>query len=78
MLSQYGLAMPVMDGRECLERLLHLDPGARVLLTTGHGGQQARLAHPREKQPEVLRKPYDLAQLLNQIRRSLASRGEPR
>ncbi|MFH1034900.1 MAG: PAS domain S-box protein [Pseudomonadota bacterium] len=65
------LAMPVMDGQTCLERLHQCHPQARVLVVTGHGPQRVSWGrepcHPRQ----VLRKPYSLAQLLCHVRQVL-------
>ncbi len=65
------LAMPVMDGRECLERLLELDPAARVLVTTGHGGDPNERDRLLKDTLGILRKPYDMTQLLTMIRQAL-------
>jgi PAS domain S-box-containing protein len=65
------LAMPVMDGHECLGRLALLHPEAKVLVTTGHGGNQGEDGFPCQNARGVLRKPYNLMQLLSQVRRVL-------
>jgi PAS domain S-box-containing protein len=61
------LAMPVMDGKQCLDRIFEIDPDARVIYATGYGGEQeeAALDNPRVK--SVLRKPFDLNALLRQV-----------
>ncbi len=65
------LAMPVLDGLACLERLLALDPRARVLLATGHIGEKG----PEDTTPRgvagMLRKPFDLQMLLREVARAL-------
>jgi CheY-like chemotaxis protein len=65
------LAMPVMDGHECFERLSALHPGAKVLVTTGHGGEPGEGGLLGGNSRGVLRKPYNLTQLLSQVRRAL-------
>ncbi len=65
------LAMPVMDGLECLRRLRRQHPSAKVLVTSGYGGEVAT-SFPLEARPQgVLAKPYDLPSLLERVRRVL-------
>ena len=65
------LAMPVMDGRQFLERLAPIDPGARVLVTTGHAGRLEGLERYRPLLRAVLRKPFDLNRLAREVARAL-------
>jgi PAS domain S-box-containing protein len=66
------LAMPVMDGEKCLTRLLEMDPAARVLVATGHGGEQAAMDKLEGRVVGVLKKPFDLQTLLAEVARLLA------
>lgn len=70
-LVMLDLAMPVMDGRECMARILELDPKARVLIATG-GPMDAR---DRDEIPPgalgVLQKPFRLEALLESVREAL-------
>ncbi|MFH1033564.1 MAG: PAS domain S-box protein [Pseudomonadota bacterium] len=69
------LAMPVMDGEEFLARLLARHPRAKVILTTGHGGDSSG-QHPLLKQTRGrLLKPFDLRALLQMVARVLAQDG---
>lgn len=65
------LAMPVMDGPECLERLLTMDPDVRVLIASG-------LLEDREEgntlPPEVrgiIRKPFHIEALAIELKKAL-------
>ncbi len=65
------MAMPVMDGQEFLRRLLEMDPGAKVLVSTG-----AALAKENEDIKSagavgVLEKPFQLQLLLKSVREAL-------
>ena len=62
------LIMPVMEGTQCMEELLKVNPNAKILLTSGYAtGEQA-------KQPIVARakgsvvKPYRAKEILRTIR----------
>ncbi|MBI4798022.1 MAG: PAS domain S-box protein [Desulfarculus sp.] len=68
------LAMPVMDGQRCLELLLEMDPAARVLVATGHGGDESSLSALEGRAAGVLRKPFDLTTLLTQVAELLDGR----
>ncbi len=65
------LAMPVMDGKECLDRLLALDPRARVILATGHAGEASADQAWQQKAKAILLKPFDLRSLLTTVRGAL-------
>ncbi|MFH1058681.1 MAG: PAS domain S-box protein [Pseudomonadota bacterium] len=69
------LAMPVMDGNECMGRLRELQPEVKVLVATGHGGEQAGISLQKHEPSGVLFKPYDLSQLLAGVRRALDGPG---
>ena len=58
--------MPVMDGLEAIDRMRELSPGVRVLVMTGTGRD---LNVPG---CQLLRKPFSLAQLSEQVGRALA------
>jgi PAS domain S-box-containing protein len=65
------LAMPVMDGRECLLRLRHDHPGIKVLLASGHGKSQLSPEDIRAHTLGVLAKPYDLSRLIQMVAAAL-------
>jgi len=65
------LAMPVMDGYQCLQRLARLDPKARVLVATGQPTMPDELEPYRPLVRGELRKPFDLNNLGREIARTL-------
>ena len=61
------LTMPVMDGRQVLRQLRVIDPGVRVVLSSGFSEHD--LAVRGEAGDEVfLQKPYMLGELLETVR----------
>ncbi len=60
------LTMPVMDGKECLEHLLKMDPHARIIIATANKGE-ARSKIIMQKAKKILIKPIDHAALLQEI-----------
>ena len=63
------LLMPVMDGQECLEEILRIDPKAKVIIATGvpANNKQIRLAIDSGAKV-VVHKPYDMTEMLKMIR----------
>ncbi|MBU1741007.1 MAG: PAS domain S-box protein, partial [Proteobacteria bacterium] len=66
------MAMPVMGGPECLDRLIEMDPGVRVLIVTGHDGQPGQDLLSRTI--GVLHKPFDLIRLRHEIAQAMADK----
>jgi len=66
------LAMPGMSGIELVDRLRRRCPGLRVLLVSGHGGEQ--LADGRTSELPFLSKPFSPARLARKIRAVLDQR----
>jgi CheY-like chemotaxis protein len=61
------LSMPGMDGEACLEELLKIDPGVRVLISSGHNLDElndsvAKTIHG------VIQKPYQIRELASRVR----------
>lgn len=71
------IAMPVMDGKECLSRLLELDPEARVLISTGGPLPLEEASSQWQGAVGTLYKPFQLRELLETVRNALVSKGEP-
>ncbi|MCB2186191.1 MAG: PAS domain S-box protein [Deltaproteobacteria bacterium] len=67
------LSMPVMDGRQCLAELWQVDPGARVIVATGHIADHRELPGLGLEVTGVLGKPFDLAELLQEVHQALAT-----
>jgi DNA-binding NtrC family response regulator len=71
------LAMPRVSGREALQKLLHLDPGVRVLFASGYAAEQVA----PEEQRQVLgfvAKPYRPEELIRLVRHALEGTGSRR
>jgi CheY-like chemotaxis protein len=69
------LNMPVMDGRQCLDRLLGLDPGARVMLATGHAAEE--LGPWSGRLAGLVYKPVGVGNLLDSVARALSDISQP-
>jgi len=65
------MIMPEMDGRECLRRLLGIDPDTRVLTASGHTVGSTLDTLLREGALGVVEKPYSLHDLSAAVRRAL-------
>ena len=65
------LVMPGMGGKQCIEALLKMDPGVKVVIASGYTvnghAKEALDAGARG----FIRKPYELRQMLNEVRRVL-------
>jgi signal transduction histidine kinase/CheY-like chemotaxis protein/HAMP domain-containing protein len=57
------LIMPVMDGRQTLEAILRIDPGARVIISTGYSGEEDVETLKTLGASAVLSKPYTFDRL---------------
>jgi len=63
--------MPGMGGRQCLERLLRIDPGARVLIASGYALDAAIQEAIDAGARGFVKKPYELQTMLETVRRIL-------
>ena len=72
------LTMPYMDGEETFQRLRHLDPQVRVVMTSGY--TETAMAARFSGQPRCgfLPKPYTLEGLTRCLREALGESGEAR
>ena len=61
------LAMPVMGGEEALKRLEAIDPGVKVLLTSGYNEHDSITDFTRDKILGFIQKPYQSQQLIKAI-----------
>jgi len=69
--NKIDLIMPGMGGRKCLEKLLKINPRARVLIASGYS-----VDGPTKKALEAgakgfISKPYDIKQMLKVVRETL-------
>ena len=67
------LAMPEMDGGTCLRGILDVDPGAKILITTGYGEDDLPEGLPKEAIQGMLTKPFDFRTLLKKVGESLTN-----
>ncbi|HET9949924.1 MAG TPA: sigma-54 dependent transcriptional regulator [Longimicrobiales bacterium] len=67
--------MPGMDGLEVLSRLREDDPGAVVVMISGHGTIETAVEATRNGAYDFLEKPLDTDRLLVTLRRALELRG---
>lgn len=66
------LVMPKMSGQVCLERLLKIDPKAKVIISTGLSPNDERVALAiRSGAKASIHKPYDMDEILNLVRDTL-------
>lgn len=63
------LNMPVMDGRQCLESLLGMDPRAKVMLATGSPAEE--LGSWSRRLAGLVTKPVGVSTLLQCVARAL-------
>jgi signal transduction histidine kinase/CheY-like chemotaxis protein len=61
------LGMPGMGGRECLEKLLEIDAGTRVIITTGFGTRSEEQEMTRAGARGFLAKPAKMSEILRKI-----------
>ena len=66
------LTMPQMDGQETFRELRTLDPGVRVVMSSGYTEQEATAHFSDEYLAGFLQKPYTMAELIEQLRAVLS------
>jgi PAS domain S-box-containing protein len=65
------LTMPKLDGVGALERILRIEPGAKVILSSGYDEREATQRIPKGVLAGFIRKPYGLKQLRSALERAL-------
>jgi CheY-like chemotaxis protein len=70
------LSMPGWSGGETLKRLREIDPGVRVILSSGYGPEEARGRFGAGAPAGFIQKPYRPEQLMAEIHRCLHPAGE--
>jgi two-component system, cell cycle sensor histidine kinase and response regulator CckA len=71
------LIMPEMGGKECLERLLKIDSSAKTLICSGYSANGAAKEAVTAGAKGFISKPYNLNEMLDQIRRILDPEESP-
>ena len=65
------LIMPEMDGKQCLEELLKINPGAKVLVASGYSADGPTKEALQGGAKGFVSKPFDMGQLLQTVRKVL-------
>jgi len=65
------LTMPVMGGEECFRRLRQLDPGVRVVISSGFSSESSASKVLRDGALDFVQKPFDINGLALTIERAL-------
>jgi CheY-like chemotaxis protein len=68
------LIMPRMGGKACFEELLRMDPGLKVLISSGYSQDGGREDYVAAGARAFLTKPYAAQELLSMVRRALDER----
>jgi two-component system, NtrC family, nitrogen regulation response regulator NtrX len=74
-LTFLDVKMPRVDGLEALTRLRELDPGALVVMISGHGTIETAVEATRRGAYDFLEKPLDTDRILLVLRNALLQRG---
>jgi PAS domain S-box-containing protein len=62
------LIMPGMGGKQCLEKLIEINPHIKVVIATGYSEDQSFVENAGKEARRILAKPYDVAQIVTAIR----------
>jgi len=65
------LMMPEMGGKQCLEKLLKIDPKAKVIISTGYSADQQTKEVAESGARGLVRKPFQLVHMLSTVREVL-------
>ena len=63
------LSMPNLDGRATFEELIRIEPGVRVILSSGYNEPEVTGKFPGQGLAGFIKKPYKLAALREVLRR---------
>ena len=63
--------MPEMDGRQCLNEIIGLDPEAKVIVATGHSANDQKDTLLLAGAKSFVEKPYNVRGLLSKVREVL-------
>ena len=63
--------MPRMDGKECLEQLLRINPAVKVIISSGVGQEDLINEVVKLGAKGAVNKPYGMRQLLQKVREVL-------
>ena len=63
--------MPEMDGKQCLEKLLKMDPNSKVIISTGYSADQMKEVASRKRRRGFSVSLFSWFQMLNTVREVL-------
>jgi two-component system, cell cycle sensor histidine kinase and response regulator CckA len=67
------LIMPGIGGKKCLEKIIKIDPNAKIVIASGYSDDEHTKEIFRSGARGFLRKPYDMSQMLKVVRDALNS-----
>ena len=62
------LIMPGMGGKQCLEKLIEINPHVKVIIATGYSDDQSLVENLGRTARRILAKPYEVAEIVTAIR----------
>jgi two-component system, cell cycle sensor histidine kinase and response regulator CckA len=65
------LIMPEMGGKQCMQRLLEINPAIKVIVASGYSAESPGKDAIVAKAQGFLRKPYEMRQVLSAVRAAL-------
>jgi DNA-binding NtrC family response regulator len=65
------LIMPGMSGKDCLEKILHLNSQARILVASGYADIEPMKETIEAGAKNFIAKPYEIKQMLRVVRETL-------
>jgi PAS domain S-box-containing protein len=68
------LIMPVMDGKQCLDEILKINPQAKVLIASGYSPDGATKEILEGRAQGLVNKPYEIKQMVKSVREALDSK----
>ncbi len=66
------LIMPGMGGRNCLQKILEINPAAKVIICSGHSPEDPKTDAILKKARCFIKKPYDFKKLLERLQQEIA------
>jgi DNA-binding NarL/FixJ family response regulator len=70
------LIMPGMGGRQCLSKLLEMNPQAKIIVCSGHFTEAESISPIELGARGFIRKPYELSEMLDCVRQVLDQKGK--
>ncbi len=71
------MVMPEMEGKQCLDRLLKIDPDVKVIISSGYSLDAEEREHLGAFVSGFVNKPYEVGQLVQKVKEALGVRHLP-